>query len=113
MVTDVKENFDSDTAIITGDNIQNELLVLKDPIYPSLFYLKWKTGPSPETFHGRFTDKKQAIAFAKAHVKQMRWTQAAKNKETAERIAKNKAERIEKKKAKEIGKDSKASNTVR
>lgn len=89
MAMDVKENFEDNTVTITSEKFQNELIISKDPKHPALFKLSWKTGAQPEAFENRFTNKPDAIFFAKNYVDMMKMSQSAKNEMLAERRKKN------------------------
>jgi len=104
LATDVKENLDLDTAIISGDKATNKILALRDPRNPSLTYLKWSSGPSPTEFEQRFMTLDDAIKFGVQYIESLKTTQAMKNKKNSTRRAK-KRERIEQ--------DTETNNTVR
>ncbi|MBL4795794.1 MAG: hypothetical protein JKY50_00110 [Oleispira sp.] len=89
-----KENLDIDSAYITGPKTTNTIIVFKDPKFPSLFCLKWKTGASPEEFDCKFTSKEDATLAGESYMSKMKYTQAQKNKETKERFEKKKAKEL-------------------
>lgn len=77
----VKEQPQKFTATVEDkEKLANVIHILKDPIYPSLFYLKYAKGENPDAFKQKFNDLYKAVDYAKEYIENMRVTAAVKGK---------------------------------